>query len=47
VTRPIAVPNVTALAGTVLFGQSACFVPGVNPLGLLTSNGIELRVDRN
>ena len=41
-TFPLAIPNVPALAGSLLFGQSAAFVPTANPLGIATSNGVKL-----
>jgi len=36
------VPNVTGFAGVIVTSQSAAFVPGINPLGVISSNGIEL-----
>lgn len=36
------VPNVAAFAGVTITSQSAAFVPGLNPLGVISSNGIEL-----
>ena len=41
-TFPLAIPNVPALAGSLLFGQAAAFVPTANPLGIATSNGMKL-----
>lgn len=35
---PLAIPAAAVLLGVQLHGQAAAFVPGVNPLGLLTSN---------
>jgi len=41
---PIGIPNIPALAGSLLFGEAAALVPTANPLGLATSNGIKLTV---
>jgi hypothetical protein len=41
VTHNIAIPNIASFAGIILFTQSASLTPGVNPLGLLTSNAIK------
>ena len=41
VTHNITIPNIASFAGIILFTQSASLTPGVNPLGLLTSNGIK------
>lgn len=38
------VPNVPAYVGMNLFGQTAAFVPGANPLGVTSSNGLRLVV---
>lgn len=43
-TIPWAIPNNNALNGVALFGQSLTFTPGFNPLGVLTSNGVQLVV---
>jgi hypothetical protein len=37
-TVQLAIPNVPAFAGGVVITQMASFVPGVNALGLITSN---------
>lgn len=42
---PFQIPNDVAFAGLHLFGQSAAYVPGANPLNLLFSNGVDLRLD--
>ena len=39
---PLAIPNVPALAGSLLFGQAAALVPAANPIGIATSNGMKL-----
>jgi hypothetical protein len=36
------VPNVAGFAGVSVKSQSAAFIPGFNPLGVISSNGIEL-----
>ena len=41
-TLPI--PNAPALVGAHLFTQGMAFVSGVNPTGILTSNGVDLRL---
>jgi hypothetical protein len=41
---PIGIPNVPALAGSVLHGEAAALVPTANPLGIATSNGIKLTI---
>jgi hypothetical protein len=38
------IPNNPVFVDVVVFGQSATFSPGVNALGVLTSNGIRLRL---
>ena len=38
------VPNTPSLAGAVVFAQSAAIVPGINPFGAVTSNGLRLTV---
>jgi hypothetical protein len=40
VTFVLSIPNNPTFAGIVLYCQSASLTPGVNPLGLVTSNGI-------
>jgi hypothetical protein len=43
-TVPLAVPNNPALSGLHLFTQSAAFSSGANVLGVVSSNGVDLRV---
>lgn len=38
------IPNNATFLGTILFGQAAAFAPGFNPLGVIASNGGEIRV---
>lgn len=45
--RRVTLPATPAFAGIRLYAQSASFVPAANPLGLLTSNGLDLRVEAN
>jgi hypothetical protein len=40
VTHNIGIPNNPIFAGMTFYSQSASLTPGVNPLGLLTSNGV-------
>ena len=40
----LAVPNVPALSGTHLFFQAAAFASGLNPLGVISSNGLDLKI---
>ena len=42
--RPLPVPNVPALQLAAFFAQGAILTPGANALGLLTSNGLTLRI---
>lgn len=44
-SQAFAVPNNTAFVGVVMTVQSACLVPGVNQLGAISSNGVELGFD--
>jgi hypothetical protein len=44
-TLPI--PNSPGLAGALIYSQGAAFVPGINPFGFLTSNGVRLKLDVN
>ncbi|HEX6811383.1 MAG TPA: hypothetical protein VF384_07160 [Planctomycetota bacterium] len=44
-STPFAIPAVPSLAGTIVRGQSAVLVPGINPFGFLTSNGLRLVLD--
>jgi len=44
-TWTLAIPNTPALSGSIVSTQGAVLMPpGVNPLGLLTSNGVELEL---
>ncbi len=43
-TASFPVPALPALAGVRVFVQAAAFVPGVNPLGVLTSNGLDAQI---
>ena len=43
----ITAPTSTGFAGVSIFAQSAMLVPGVNALGALASNGLQLRFDIN
>jgi hypothetical protein len=43
-SQPFSIPNDPSYVGTNVFGQSAAFVPGANPLGVTTSNGLRLLV---
>ena len=45
VTQLFNIPNSGAFAGVSLYGQSFSLVPGVNPTGALSSNGLELMLD--
>jgi hypothetical protein len=47
VTFALSIPNNPVFAGVVLFAQSASLTPGVNPLGLVTSNGIRSAINLN
>jgi hypothetical protein len=39
-THNITIPNSVVYAGLTVYSQSASLTPGVNALGLLTSNGL-------
>jgi hypothetical protein len=41
---PVPVPNTASLVGTTLYGQSMIFEPAANPLGLVLSHAVELRL---
>lgn len=43
-SQPFGIPNDPSYIGTNVFGQSAAFVPGANPMGVTTSNGLRLLV---
>lgn len=45
--RALAIPGNNALAGLRVYSQSATFTIGVNPLGVLASNGVALALDIN
>jgi len=38
------VPNNAAFVSVHVFAQSAVFAPGLNPLGVISSNGVDLRI---
>lgn len=42
---PVVVPSLPSLAGLHVFGQSAAFSPGFNALGVVFSNGLDLKID--
>lgn len=44
---PFAIPNAGGLAGLQLRTQSVVLVPGINPLGAVTSNGRQLNLNLN
>lgn len=44
---PVNTPTSATFAGVAIFAQSLMLVPGVNPFGALTSNGVTLRFDVN
>jgi hypothetical protein len=41
----LAVPNNPSLAGQHLYTQSIVLVPGINALGVITSNGVDWKID--
>jgi hypothetical protein len=43
-SRPLPIPNNPALSGLRVSSQSAVFATGVNPLGVLASNGLDLLI---
>jgi len=43
-TMPFGVPNAASLLGTHVFFQAAAFAIGFNPLGIISSNGLDLRI---
>lgn len=45
VNLPLWIPNNGALLGAHIYGQSVTYTPGWNPLSLLFSNGLDLRLD--
>jgi hypothetical protein len=44
-SRPVAIPSSPIHAGSHVYCQSATFSPGVNALGVLASNGLNLKLD--
>jgi hypothetical protein len=44
-SQPFAIPNSAALSGFLVAAQSVALVPGANPFGLISSNGVELILD--
>lgn len=44
-TRALAIPASASLAGAQLVSQSGVFVPGINPFQMVTTNGLDLRLD--
>lgn len=44
-SQPFAIPNNLAFIGLVVAAQSGALAPGANPLGLMSSNGVELLLD--
>ncbi|MEY3161010.1 MAG: hypothetical protein RIT25_1001 [Planctomycetota bacterium] len=42
---PLTLPSQPSFAGLHVYGQSLAFAPGINLLGAVTSNGIDLTVD--
>jgi hypothetical protein len=43
-TRSMTIPNNPAYSGLHVYSQSAAFSAGVNPLGVLASNGLNLLI---
>ncbi|MBI5849827.1 MAG: hypothetical protein HZB39_02130 [Planctomycetes bacterium] len=43
-TASLPLPNVTAFTGILLYGQAITVSPGSNPLGLVTSNGLRIKL---
>ena len=46
-STPLSIPNVPGLAGTIVSSQSAVMVPGINPFGFVSSNGVRLTLNVN
>jgi len=46
-STPFVLPNNPVYAGMHVYAQSAAFAAGVNPLGVLSSNGVTLVIDVN
>ena len=42
----IPIPNNPALVGLHIYLQAATVTPGFNPLGVLATNGVDVRVDQ-
>jgi hypothetical protein len=47
ITQPLSFPNDPSFTGLPLSAQAVSFVPGVNPLGGLTTNGVQLVLGTN
>jgi hypothetical protein len=45
-TYALGLPNIQGLIGVHLFAQSAMLSPGSNAAGILSSNGLDLRIGR-
>ena len=43
-SMPLSIPNNPALQGLHVFAQSVAFAAGANPLGMVSSNGVDLRL---
>jgi len=43
-SRPLSIANDPSWLGLLIYSQSASFVPGVNPFGAISSNGLALEV---
>ncbi len=43
----VVLPNMPSVAGASLFSQSVAVKPGINPLGIFASNGLELVLGLN
>jgi len=42
---PVVIPNHPGLAGLRVYSQSLTFTGGLNPLGILFTNGLDLKLD--
>lgn len=47
VQHNLAIPNNSSLAGAHLYSQSIIVSPGINPLGVITTNAIDSTIDAN
>jgi hypothetical protein len=45
VSLPLSIPANPVLVGLRAYAQSATFSPGLDPLGVVASNGVELLLD--